>query len=152
MRKWTINVTGLELGIFRTLNGNADEMLAVGRVMKAGFPCSKVDVSNAKYDAIVDLGGQKKLLRIQIKGTTKGSFDFTGGGRSGQQIDRSSPDRTYKYTKEDCDLIIGIDGINGDCYIIPVEDIQAWGNSKALSKLQDYKENWDLLLEYAEGN
>jgi hypothetical protein len=46
------------------MNGNADEMIAVGRVIKAGFPCSRVDVTNAKYDAIVDLGGYQKLLRI----------------------------------------------------------------------------------------
>lgn len=50
------------------MNGNANEMIAVGRVIKAGFPCSRVDVTNAKYDAIVDIGGHKKLLRIQIKG------------------------------------------------------------------------------------
>ena len=42
-------------------------MIAIGRILKAGFPCSRVDVTNAKYDAIIDIGGSKKLLRIQIK-------------------------------------------------------------------------------------
>lgn len=59
----------IDKGIFRTMNDNADELIAIGRVIKAGFPCSRVDVTNAKYDAIVDLGGKQKLLRIQIKGT-----------------------------------------------------------------------------------
>jgi hypothetical protein len=117
--------------------------------MKAGFPCSRVDVTNAKYDAIVDVGEIKRLLRIQIKGTGSGSIDFTGGGRSGQQISRSVASRSYKYTSNDCDVILGVNGKNGDCYIIPVDDIQAWGTTKAISKLGNYKENWDLLKKVA---
>lgn len=65
------------------MNGNADEIIAIGRVIKAGFPCSRVDVTNVRYDAIVDIG-RNKLLRIQIKGTAGGSIGFTGGHRSGQ--------------------------------------------------------------------
>jgi len=149
-KKWVINLTNIEEGIFRTMNGNADEMIAIGRVIKAGFPCSRVDVTNSKYDAIVDTGKSQKLLRIQIKGTGGGSVNFTGGYRSGKQIDRKAPSRVYKYSKEDCDLIIGIDTNSGDCYIIPIEDIQQWGNSKALSRLAPYKENWKLLIEIAQ--
>lgn len=132
------------------MNGNADELIAIGRVIKAGFPCSRVDVTNAKYDAIVDTGGRKKLLRIQIKGTSGGSIGFTGKYRSGQQISREAPSRAYKYTNKDCDLILGIDSTNGDCYIIPINDIEPWGNSKSLSKLQKYKENWKILIDLAE--
>lgn len=105
------------------MNGNADEMIAIGRVIKAGFPCSRVDVTNAKYDAIVDIGGCQKLLRIQIKGTGTDSIGFTGGYRSGKQISREAPSRTYKYTEKDCDLIIGIDTNNGECYIIPIAEL-----------------------------
>ncbi len=57
----------------------------------------------------MDLGGKQKLLRIQIKGTGGDTLNFTGGYRSGVQIDRNAPKRTYKYTKKDCDLILGID-------------------------------------------
>lgn len=148
-KKWLINITDIEPGIFRTMNGNADEFIAVGRVIKAGFPCSRVDVTNAKYDAIVDIGGYQKLLRIQIKGTSNNSLNFTGGTRSGQQISREAKTRKYKYTKNDCDLIIGIDSNNGDCYIIPVEDIENFGENKSLNKLQDYKENWNILINLA---
>ena len=145
---WTKNITELENGIFRSVNGNSDEMIGVGRCMKAGFPCSRVDVTNAKYDAIVDIGNGK-LLRVQIKGTSGGSVSFTGGGRSGQQINRAVASRTYKYTEDDIDLILAVDSNNGDCYIIPVEDIAQWGNTKALSRLQTYKENWGILRTLA---
>jgi len=148
-KQWVINLTQIEQGLFKTMNGNADEMIAIGRVIKAGFPCSRVDVTNAKYDAIVDIGGDKKLLRIQIKGTGSNSINVTGGYRSGQQISREAPSRLYKYTKKDCDLIIGINTKNGDCCIIPIDDIKDWKNTKQLSHLQSYKENWQVLLDLA---
>jgi len=145
---WVKNITNIEDGIFRSVNGNADEMIGVGRCMKAGFPCSRVDVTNGRYDAIVDVGNGT-LLRIQVKGTSRGSVSFMGGGRSGQQINRAVSQRTYKYTSNDCDVILAVDGRNGDCYIIPINDISAFGGSKALSRLQLYKENWDKLKEIA---
>jgi hypothetical protein len=70
-KKWEINLTKIEEGVFRTMNGNANEMIAIGRVIKAGFPCSRVDVTNAKYDAIVDIGGSKQLLRINLERNIK---------------------------------------------------------------------------------
>ncbi len=146
--EWAKNTTDIESGIFRSINGNSDEMIGVGRCMKAGFPCSRVDVTNAKYDAVIDIGNSK-LLRVQIKGTSGGSVSFMGGGRSGKQINRSVASRSYKYTKADIDLILAVDGRNGECYIIPVEDIAKWGTTKSLSALKEYKENWDLLRKIA---
>ncbi|MDP2684975.1 MAG: group I intron-associated PD-(D/E)XK endonuclease [bacterium] len=145
---WEKNLTGINDGIFRTINGNADEMIGVGRCMKAGFPCSRADVTNGRYDAIVDVGNNK-MLRVQIKGTSGGSVEFKGGGRSGQQINRDVAQRTYTYGPDDCDLILVVDGRNGDCYIIPIQDIQEMGGSRSLNKLQQYKENWNLLREMA---
>ncbi len=34
---WVINLTGIDKGIFRTMNGNADELIAIGRVIKQDF-------------------------------------------------------------------------------------------------------------------
>ena len=102
---WSKNLTNINDGVFRTINGNSDEMIGVGRWMKAGFPCSRADVTNGRYDAIIDVGNNK-LLRVQIKGTSGGSVSFTGGGRSGQQISRTVKQRTYRYSPDDCDLIL----------------------------------------------
>ncbi|GAA7695928.1 hypothetical protein HpMMM77_15390 [Helicobacter pylori] len=76
-------------------------------------------------------------------------MNFTGGYRSGVQIDRNAPKRTYKYTKKDCDLNLWIDTRTSECYIILIEDIQEWGNTKSLSQLQHYKENWQILIDLA---
>jgi len=143
---WARNITNRGQGIFRTENGNADEMIAIGRITKAGFPCSRVDVTNAKYDAIVDLG-DNRLLRVQIKGFSGSSVDFSGGSRSGQQISRDAPSRRYKYTEADCDVFVAIDSNNGDCYIIPIQDTLQWGFTKSISKLQKYRENWDFFAD-----
>lgn len=144
---WPKNLTKMEGGNYRTINGNADELLGIGRCIKAGFACSKVEVTNGRYDAVIDPGKGKKLLRVQIKGAGNGSVSFTGGGRSGKQISRTAKSRTYKYTSEDCDLILAVDSNTTECYIIPILDIQQWGTTKSLSKLQSYKENWKLLLD-----
>lgn len=142
----------MEEGNYRTINGNANELIAIGRCIKAGFACSKVEVTNGRYDAVIDPGKNKRLLRVQIKGSGNGSVTFTGGGRSGQQISRQATSRVYKYTAEDCDLILAIDSNNGDCYIIPIDDIKQWGTSKSISKLQKYKENWSLLEKIVESS
>lgn len=91
----------------------------------------------------------KKHFRIPLNGANKIALNFTGGYRSGVQIDRNAPKRTYKYTKKDCDLILGIDTRTSECYIIPIADIQEWGNTKSLSQLQHYKENWQILIDLA---
>lgn len=141
---WAKNITNIEGGLFRTINGNADELIAVGRCIKAGFYCSTVENTNGRYDAVID-PGNGKLLRVQIKGTSGKSIGFKGGGRSGQQISREVARRDYKYSPKDCDLILGINSNTGECYIIPISDIQNFGSSKSLNKLKEYKENWDLL-------
>ena len=147
--EWVRNLTKTDDGIFRTTNGSADELIGIGRAIKAGFNCSRVDIPNGKYDAIVDVGNGV-LLRIQIKGVGKhGSVSFTGGGRSGQQINRAVKSRTYKYTSKDIDLLMAVDSRNGDCYIIPVRDLKKWGTTKSLSTLGEYKENWGILIKIA---
>ena len=145
VKMWAKNITRLDHGIYRTINGNSDELIAIGRCIKAGFACSKVEITNGRYDAVIDCGNGKRLLRVQIKGTSSDSLSFTGGGRSGEQISRVVAQRTYKYTADDCDLILGVNSNNGDCYILPIEVVEKFGTTKSLNKLDDYKENWELL-------
>lgn len=146
---WAKNITNLEKGIYRTIKGNSDELIAIGRCIRAGFPCSKVETTNGRYDAVIDCGSGTKLLRVQIKGTSTGSVGFIGGGRSGRQINRAVSQRRYKYSERDCDLILAINSNNGDCYILPIRDVQEFGNSKSLRLLESYKENWETLKRMA---
>lgn len=36
------------------MDGNTNEIIAIGMVIKIGYPYSRIDVINAKYDAIID--------------------------------------------------------------------------------------------------
>ena len=88
------------------------------------------------------------MLFFSFGTTSLGStFNFTGGGRSGKQIDRTAEQKVRNYTIEDCDLMVGITKDTGECYIIPMEDLEQMGNSRSLAKLEYYKENWKLLLD-----
>src|SRR3989338_7739922 len=113
-KEWSRNLTKTDDGIFRTINGSADELIGIGRAIKAGLNCSRVDIPNGRYDAVIDIGSGK-LLRIQIKGVGKnrsgnlGSVSFTGGERSGKQINREIKSRTYKYTEKDIDILMAVD-------------------------------------------
>ena len=147
---WTRNYTKMDEGIYRTVEGNADEIIAIGRIVKAGFSCSRVDITNSRYDAVVESGKPGNILRIQIKGIGGNSFNFTGGGRSGRQIDRTVTQKVRKYTKDDCDLMVGITKDKGELYIIPIEDIEKMCKSRSLKKLEYYRENWDILLRIIE--
>ncbi|MCD4771456.1 hypothetical protein K8R30_03505 [archaeon] len=122
------------------MEGNADEMIVVGKLIKMGFNCSRVDVTNSKYDAVIDRDG--KLLRVQIKATGGNSLDLTCGGRAGRQINRNVPSRQRKLNKNDCDLLIGMAKESAICYVIPAKDLKKFKNNISLSKLFKYKENW----------
>ena len=146
---WAQNITQTDDGIFRTRQGDASESLAIGRIIKAGFPCSKSEV-NTRYDAILEVPKSKTLLRVQIKGFQDGSprISFKGGHRSGGQIDKSIEKRDYVYNRNDCDIILAINHENGTCYLIPIEAIEESGKqSFSLKVLEEkYKENWDILF------
>ena len=63
-----------------SIDGNADALIVIGKLIKMGYNCSRVDVSISKYDAVIDGG---ILLRIQIKATNTDSLSLTCGARSG---------------------------------------------------------------------
>ncbi len=134
------NSQNIERGKYMTMEGNADEMIVVGKLIKMGFNCSRVDVTNSKYDSVIDKNG--KLLRIQIKGTSTNSLSLICDWRSGTQIARGTT-HAKKVNKDDCDIFIGVSKDNARCYVIPAKDLTKFGNSVALSALIDYEEKWD---------
>ena len=83
-KEWPKNLTKINEGIFRTIKGNSDEMIGVGRCMKAGFPCSRADVTNGRY--VLDISGGATNCTIQNctanftwSGSNQSSIDITNG-------------------------------------------------------------------------
>ena len=136
-------------GIYQSIEGDANELIAIGRIIKAGFECSRTEIKNLKYDAIIYLPKKRKSARIQIKGTATKTLNVTCNRRSGEQFKRGTG-KTRKLNKEDCDFVIGVNSHNAECYILPINVISKWtGSSKSLTQLEKYKENWDLLNQFS---
>ena len=150
---YDINLTGLDKGKMAANLGDAHEHIVAGILIRLGFDVGIVDVSGTKYDMLVIAfekpppDGKKVILRAQVR-TASRSVSFIGGGRGGIDREYKSGVKTRKFTTKDSDLILAIDRSCFDVYVIPTEFIARWGNSKAISKMQPLKNNWDILLNW----
>jgi hypothetical protein len=149
-----LNQTNMNSSLFAATLGDAHEHIVLGLLIRAGFEVAKIDVTSTPYDLIV--GGytnptkeNKKFLRIQVK-TIRTSLTLKGGSRAGQDRTYKSDVKTYKYTTDHNDIMIGIDRDNLDLYIVPTLITYKWNSSISKSKLQIFKNNWDIFLNWNE--
>ena len=105
---WNRNITGLDAeGTFRSLNGAADENIFIGKASKAGFFCFFKVWRDMPYEAVLDY--EHILYRVEVKGSSSGTYNLTRGGRSGAQIDRHAENRTRRIERSDCDFVVCFD-------------------------------------------
>ncbi len=152
---FSTNILHVESGVMTANAGDSAQFLFLGRAILAGFNCSNVDVRSSRYDAIIDLDG--KLLKIQVKGiSTGGSISFKDRDRGGQGIDHTHPRNVGKrITSKDCDIFVAVDKQVGLCYLVPMEEFadplsDDQAKSVSLSKVEQYKENWDIIKKVAD--
>lgn len=148
---FTSNINHIESGVMTANAGDSAEFIFVARAILAGFNASSVDVRSSRYDAIIDNNG--KLLRVQIKGISTGNnISFKDRDRGGQGIDHTHKSNIGKrITSKDCDLYVAVDKQVGICYLIPMY----WADkldekeikSVNLSKVEQFKENWDIIFK-----
>jgi len=148
-----LNVTGLEKAKFAASLGDANEYIVTGLLIRLGFDAAVMVVKGQPYDLLVSAfrqpKGERIPLRCQIKTVSKGgSVKFTGGSRAGINRHYIPEVKTYKYTTEHNDLVIGVNIQTLDLYLVPTRFIAKWGKSMAISKLQSLKNNWDILLNW----
>lgn len=147
---WEKNITKQSGGIYRSLNGAADENIFIGKATKAGFHLFFKVWRDMPYDAVLDHEGI--LFRVEVKGASANNkgiikFDVTRGGRSGAQINKSAPSRKRLIERADCDFVVGVNSDNGDCYIIPTDFIEIVGIKNLSTKTLDvFKEKWQLFF------
>jgi hypothetical protein len=146
-----INITGLATGKIAANLGDAHEHIVAGILIRLGFDVGIVDVSGTPYDLLIvaftSPKAEKSVLRAQIK-TVRDSVPFKGGSRGGVDREYKSDVKTYKYTTEHSDLILGIDRDSLDIYVVPTRFLTMWNSSIAKSKIQPLKNNWDILLNW----
>lgn len=143
---WNKNITDLdESGTFRSLNGAADENIFIGKASKAGFFCFFKVWRDMPYDAVLDY--DNILYRVEVKGSSTGTYDLTRGGRSGAQINRNAENRTRRITREDCDFVVCVDSNTGDCFILPVDILDITNRQSFRTRaLEPFKEKWKLFI------
>ena len=149
---YDLNLTKMNESKFAATLGDAHEHIVLGLLVRAGFEVGKVDVSSTPYDLIVcgytnKKKTVKKFLRIQVK-TIRDSLTLKGGSRAGQDRTYKSGVKTYKYTTEHNDIMIGIDKANLDLYIVPTIITMKFNASVSKSKLKHFKNNWDIFLNW----
>ena len=152
----TLNIVKMDKGKHAALLGEAHEFIATGILMRLGFGVSVASVRGGAYDLIIpayqDFDSHPDrtiLIRAQTK-TMTDSLKFIGGTRAGVNRTYKAGVKVYKYTEEHNDLILGVDEESLDLYLVPTSHTQKWGSSKSKSKLQAYKNNWDILLHWNE--
>lgn len=150
------NLIGMDRGKYAATLGDAHEHIVIGLLIRIGLEVGKVDVSSGPYDLFVYAfkkpKGKRIFLRVQvktIKGGNTGSLTLGGGSRGGVDRTYKSGVKTYTYTTEHNDLIIGIDQKTLDLYIIPTLITQKYfKHSISKNKLTIFKNNWDILLNW----
>lgn len=153
-----LNVTRIEDGKFSSNLGTAHELFVTGILMRLGFDVSVSSVKGGPYDLLIEVytdnqKSDKLLKKAQVK-TCGFSLKFIGGIRGGVDRDYSSGgskqliSKKYKYSEIHNDIILGVQKETLDIYIVPTKYVVNFGDSRALTKLQPLKNNWDILKNW----
>jgi len=144
------NLLGVDNGKYRSMLGYAGESLAIGRALVCGYNLFFKAWRDAKYDAVLDSNGT--LFRVEIKQTSGDSLSVTSGGRAGEQISRVAASREQILSTTECDFVIGVQSMNGHCWIIPVELIEIIERSSLNSTLlKEFYEKWGVFTGNGSG-
>ena len=149
------NVVKMPPHEFTPMIGDAHEHLVLGILMRLGLDVGLVDVSKTPYDLIVKLPKGNKtnpdFLRVQVK-TVQKSLPLGAGSRGGIDREYKSSAKEYKYTTEHNDVMIGVKRDTLDLYVFPTQFATNLGKSVALSKIEIFKNNWDIFVNWQEKN
>ena len=144
----TKNLANLDGGIYRSILGYAGESIAIGRALVCGYNLFFKAWRDAKYDAVLD--SNNNLFRVEIKQTSgDSSLTLTSGARGGKQIKdevkKGDESREKVLSTDDCDFVIGVQSLRGNCWIIPVELLEILGKkSITISQLSIFDEKWKV--------
>ena len=136
-----------------SVDGFANEHIAAAILMKRYHHVSLMDVPSSSYDLLIDLrdiDDHEEIIRAQVK-TARKQISFTGGSRGGVDRETKSDVKTYTYSPENSDVVIGIRPIDDsdsafELYFVPTILIEKLGQkSISINKVRDLKENYFIL-------
>lgn len=138
----------------QAINGFAHEHVAAAILMKRYHHVSLMDVPLSSYDMLIDLrdaDDHEQIIRAQVK-TARTRVPFRGGGRGGVDREYKSSVKTYTYSPENSDVVIGVHPIDDndrafELYFLPTLLIERLDQKTgiAISKIKDLRENYFIL-------
>ena len=138
----------------KSVDGFAHEHIAAAILMKRYHHVSLMDVPLSSYDMLIDLrdaDDHDQIIRAQVK-TARTRVPFTGGGRGGVDREYKSGVKTYTYSPENSDIVIGVHPIDNndrtfELYFLPTILIERLDQKTgiAISKIEALKENYFIL-------
>lgn len=153
-----LNVTKVEKGKFSSNLGTAHEFYATGILMRLGFDVSVSSVKGGSYDVLITVfengyNSESRIIKAQVKTTAGNSLKFIGGIRGGADRAYTSTtkqlvDKSYKYSPELNDLVIGINKATGNMYLVPTVFLKHFGKSISTNRISVLKNNWEILLNW----
>lgn len=137
-----------------SVDGFAHEHIAAAILMKKYHQVSLMDVPLSSYDMLIDLrgtGDHEEIIRAQVK-TARSTVPFKGGGRGGVDRVYKSGVKTYTYSTENSDVVIGVHPIDDndrtfELYFLPTILIENLNQTSgiAISKIGHLRENYFIL-------
>lgn len=134
-----------------SVEGFANEHIAVGILMKKYANVSLVDLPLSPYDIVIvrkQDDGTEDIIRAQVK-TAKKKIDFGGGGRAGVDRTYKSDVKTYTHSTLTSDVVIGLHCVNEEhfeLYFVPTVLIEALRQkSISLTRVRALRENYEIL-------
>ncbi|MFN4073599.1 MAG: hypothetical protein ACK4G4_09340 [Thermus sp.] len=140
-----------EKGRQASVEGFANEYIAVGLLMKRYQNVSLVDLPLSTYDLIIarkNTDGSEDIIRAQTK-TARKMISFVGGLRGGKDRQYKSDIKKYRQSTKTSDVVIGVKEEEPGKYVlyfVPTCLIEYLDqDSISLSKIECLKENYDIL-------
>ena len=137
-----------------SVDGFAHEHIAAAILMKRYHHVSLMDVPLSSYDMLIDLrdaDDHEQIIRAQVK-TARKRVPFKGGGRGGRDRIYKSDVKTYTYSPENSDVVIGVHPIDNndrtfELYFLPTILIERLNQKTgiAISKIEELRENYFIL-------
>lgn len=148
-----VNIAQVEQAKFPSYLRNAHQLLVAGILVRLGFDVWLATAKGGPYYAHIAVfqdgpGSARHLLRAQVRTVSPGgTLSFVAGRRGGINREYISGVKEYVYTTEHNDLIVGVDPNTLDLYLVPTIFVESLGQkSITIRKLQNLKNNWDILL------
>jgi hypothetical protein len=135
--------TSVRVVLSTNQKGAIAEAHITAAAISLGIPVLKPVVDGLRYDLVLDLG--TRLLRIQCKWANRENDVIVVRGRTSRHTPRGYVCTTYSAAE--------VDGIaawcpeTGDCYFIPIRDID--GRARMHLRLMPARNNQELLVHWA---